>query len=106
MSSITTAIPSGPVNTPGIGPDYRGNKWCIQGLIDIFESDTPPYTYNECANTTLSEKKSDFETFCCDGSIIDTSYNLWGQRDISDYQLDIANLRVCAVGEFGGDEQQ
>ncbi|KAL6703447.1 hypothetical protein ACN47E_009621 [Coniothyrium glycines] len=98
MSSITTAIPSGPANTPGLGPNYTGNKWCIQGLVDIFESDTPPYTYNECANSTLSEQKSDFQTLCCDGTIIDTTYNLWGRRNISDYQLDMANLVCCRAG--------
>jgi hypothetical protein len=90
MSSITTAIPTGAVS--------NGPSWCIQGLVDIFASREPPYTYNECANATTGTKKADFQTFCCDGDIIDTSQNLWGARNYTSYELDLENLVCCRAG--------
>jgi len=90
MSSITTAVPSGVISN---GPD-----WCIQGLVDIFESDVPPYTYNECFNSTRGTKKSSFETFCCDGRIIDEENNLWSAQNFTSYELDLENLVCCRAG--------
>jgi hypothetical protein len=96
MSYITTAIPSGTHVYPG------GPEWCIQGLVDQFATDSlrgaPPYTYNECANSTRGTSKQDFETFCCDGDIIDSTYAIWGAADISDYALDVMNLVCCRAG--------
>jgi hypothetical protein len=90
MSSITTAVPSGIIAN---GPD-----WCIQGLIDPFESDLPPYTYNECFNGTRGTEKSSFQTFCCDGDIIDKEHNLWSPQNFSSYELDLENLVCCRAG--------
>ncbi|KAF2676973.1 hypothetical protein K458DRAFT_166733 [Lentithecium fluviatile CBS 122367] len=90
MSSITTAVPSGAIVN---GPD-----WCIQGLVDIFASDEPPFTYNECSNSTRGTGKSSFETICCDGNIIDTSANLWTTGNFSSYELDLENLVCCRAG--------
>ncbi|KAK3326861.1 hypothetical protein B0H66DRAFT_530849 [Apodospora peruviana] len=91
-SSITTAIPTGILSD---GPD-----WCIQGLIDIFTSeDGGPYFYNECANSTRGDVKTDFETLCCDGPVIDASRSLWSYRgNFSSYPLDIENLVCCREG--------
>jgi hypothetical protein len=92
MSSITTAVPSGIITN---GPD-----WCIQGLVDPFGNDEPPYTYNECFNSTRGTEKSSFETFCCDGNIIDTSSNIWSPvaRNFTTYELDLENLVCCRTG--------
>ncbi|KAF2278009.1 uncharacterized protein EI97DRAFT_441283 [Westerdykella ornata] len=89
MSSITTAIPSGPLSN---GPD-----WCIQDMLDFWGADETPYKYNECANSTRGQQKSDFQTLCCDGNIIDTSDNLFSMapRNMSQYPLDIENLVCC-----------
>ncbi|KAF1837923.1 hypothetical protein BDW02DRAFT_565425 [Decorospora gaudefroyi] len=91
-SSITTAVPSGIIVN---GPD-----WCIQGLYDIFGSDEQPYTYNECFNSTRGTSKESFETFCCDGRIIDTSSNLMGggAGNLTEYELDLENLVCCRAG--------
>jgi hypothetical protein len=90
MSSVTTAVPSGIIAN---GPD-----WCIQALVDTFKSDVPPYTYNECANSTRGTQKSSFETFCCDGRIIDQENNLWSARNFTAYELDLENLVCCRAG--------
>ena len=80
MSSLTTAIPSGPITT----------DWCIQAAQDFY--DKP----NQCANTTLGQTPADFESICCDGAIVDNSQNLYArkQRPLS---IDLANLTCCRV---------
>lgn len=59
MSSIVTAVPSGVVQ-----------DWCIQS----------PWFGNQiqqCANATRGTQESDYQTICCDGSIIDSSRDLY-----------------------------
>lgn len=94
MSSTTTAVPSGSL--------ANGPNWCIQNMIDIFGSDEYPYDYNECANTTRGMKKSDFQTICCDGEILDISQDLWqyamSYGNMSQYDLNIENLVCCRSG--------
>jgi hypothetical protein len=94
MSLIATSIPTGPalVAEP---------EWCIQGLYDIFGPDEPPYRNNECANSTRGTQKSDFQTFCCDGDIRDTSYNLWSwpsNRTEDGWTFDLENMICCRAG--------
>ncbi|KAI1392794.1 uncharacterized protein F4822DRAFT_392239 [Hypoxylon trugodes] len=60
VSSITTQIPTSPIE-----------KWCVAEPIQL---DGEPY---QCANETLGLKESDFQTFCCDGEIINTVHDIW-----------------------------
>lgn len=60
MSSIITAVPSGLIT-----------DWCIK----------PPYLSTQsnpqqCANSTRGTLESDFETICCDGTIVNTVRDL------------------------------
>jgi hypothetical protein len=80
MSSIVTAVPSGSVE-----------EWCIQTPFWGFDNPVP----QGCANATRGTTPSDFETICCDGSIIDTSKDLYhsghGQT------VDLENLVCCRL---------
>lgn len=94
MSSITTTVPSGSLAN---GPD-----WCLQDMIDYWGSDGYPYEYNECANSTSGTTKSDFQTICCDGQIIDTTQDLYQYAlqygNMREYDLRIENLVCCRAG--------
>jgi len=75
MSSIVTTVPSGPIQT-----------WCIQE--PWFDPDNE--TRQSCANATQGTTDSDFETICCDGSIVDTTKDIF-----SGGPIDLANLVCC-----------
>jgi len=75
MSSIVTAVPSGPIQT-----------WCVkQPWIDPQNE-----IRDQCANATQGTTDSDFETICCDGSIVDTAKNLFDGGPV-----DLADLVCC-----------
>ncbi|KAI0384171.1 hypothetical protein F5Y04DRAFT_249171 [Hypomontagnella monticulosa] len=78
MSSITTAIPTGPID-----------KWCLG-----------PRTFGdgqhlECANATKGTQQSDFQTFCCNGEIINSAGELETLR--KNHTLHLANMVCCGV---------
>ncbi|GAD91856.1 hypothetical protein PVAR5_0438 [Paecilomyces variotii No. 5] len=79
-SSITTAVPSGLIKS-----------WCLADLADF---DNKP---QQCANETLGQKPSDFQTICCDGDIIDTTQNLWQPYRKGPLYLNIDNLVCCRL---------
>ena len=85
MSSITTAVPTGLVTT----------DWCIQAQRDYDQSP------NECADPSRNQQPSDFETFCCDGAIIDMTQNLYSWASSSNRTFDLANLVCCQVPGSG-----
>jgi hypothetical protein len=72
MSSITTAIPTGalPLGTP----------WCMSPLLNPLVMQKP-HPFSECANSSAIPPTvpSDFQTICCDGVIIDTTFDIWGE---------------------------
>ncbi|KAK6542301.1 hypothetical protein TWF694_006261 [Orbilia ellipsospora] len=76
-SSITTVVPSGTII-----------NWCVADQIQY--GDTDPY---QCANKTIHQSPSDFESICCDGTIINTSYDLW--RPSRENKLNIDDLVCC-----------
>jgi hypothetical protein len=77
MSSVVTAIPSGPVH-----------DWCIKGP---WWGDYKA-TRSECANATLGTFPSDYETICCNGDIVDTTKKLrFGDA------IDLADLVCCQL---------
>jgi hypothetical protein len=76
MSSIITAVPSGPIQ-----------DWCIQ--VPWFGLDNAP---QQCANATRGTTESDFETISCDGSIVDTSKDIF-----SGGPIDLADLVCCRI---------
>jgi hypothetical protein len=83
MSSITTAVPSGIVK-----------DWCLATQAD-FE-----HTVYQCANSTLGQTASDFETICCDGTIIDTTQDLIQynrQNSSAPVYIEIDNLVCCRL---------
>jgi hypothetical protein len=81
MSSITTVVPSGIIKS-----------WCLAEQLTLENNVFP------CANSTLGQTPSDFETICCDGDIIDTTQNLFN-RPASDGPLyvNIDNLVCCRL---------
>ncbi|KAL1871487.1 hypothetical protein Plec18167_007047 [Paecilomyces lecythidis] len=82
-SSVTTAVPSGIIK-----------NWCIADLGDF--NNKP----QQCANETLGQKPSDFQTICCDGDIIDTTQNLWQPyrpKSEGPLYLNIDNLVCCRL---------
>ncbi|OTB19189.1 hypothetical protein K445DRAFT_18795 [Daldinia sp. EC12] len=60
MSSVTTAIPTGLIE-----------HWCL-GAVDRFDG-----SRLECADDKPEWKKTDFQTFCCDGAILNTEKDIW-----------------------------
>lgn len=78
MSSIVTAVPTGLIQ-----------EWCIQ--VPWWGFDNEP---QQCANATRGTQESDFETICCDGSIIDTSHNLYLGAGGA---INIDNLVCCRI---------
>jgi hypothetical protein len=83
MSSITTAIPTGMLK-----------GWCVAAQVD-FENNA-----YQCANATLGQKPSDYETICCDGDIIDTTQNLFQfdrPKSAGPLYVNIDNLVCCRL---------
>ncbi|KAI2630408.1 hypothetical protein GGS26DRAFT_559316 [Hypomontagnella submonticulosa] len=78
MSSITTTIPTGPINKWCLGPRSSGDGQRFQ-----------------CANETRGTQESDFQTFCCNGKILDSA------RDLStigtNHTLHLADMICCGV---------
>jgi hypothetical protein len=103
MSSITTSIPTGIIS--------NGPTWCIKDIFD-WGPDHPPYKYNECANATFLDnptQPSDFLTICCDGTIIDTTQDMYQyglrHKGLLTYPFDLGNLVCCreaGVRQMGG----
>ncbi|KAF3929684.1 hypothetical protein AA313_de0204274 [Arthrobotrys entomopaga] len=77
MSSITTSIPSDTII-----------NWCVANQIQY--GDTEPY---QCANTTIHQSSSDFESICCDGRIISTKDDLWNPTN--DTKVKVEDLVCC-----------
>lgn len=85
MSLTTIAVPSGKVT-----------EFCIKELYE-FSGDL-----QQCANSTRGTIESDFQTFCCNGKIIDTTQDLWSikawrARNGTALSLDLADLVCCGV---------
>lgn len=79
-SSITTAVPSGLITT----------DWCVKEFLDWYDNPT------ECANSTLGQGPSDFETICCAGDIVDTTKDLYSFHGTNN-TVDLDNLVCCRV---------
>ncbi|KAI2783686.1 hypothetical protein F4815DRAFT_309252 [Daldinia loculata] len=82
MSSITTAIPTGLIT-----------DWC---LSEAEHFDGSRY---ECAADKPGWKASNYQTFCCDGDILNTAKDIW--RDIGrgkNNSMDIADMVCCGLG--------
>ncbi|CZT25530.1 uncharacterized protein RCC_11263 [Ramularia collo-cygni] len=82
MSSITTAIPSGTIK-----------EWCIYSLYDFNDE------LNTCANSTRGTTPSDFATICCDGWIIDSTFDLYEYHPnrTTETYISLENLLCCRV---------
>ncbi|KAI0847070.1 hypothetical protein F5Y00DRAFT_242187 [Daldinia vernicosa] len=84
MSSITTAIPTGLITS-----------WCI-GAAAHFD-DGSRY---ECQRDSPGWSATNFQTFCCDGDILNTAKDIW--RDIGDRgknnSIDMADMICCGLG--------
>ncbi|KAI0483909.1 hypothetical protein GGR56DRAFT_611492 [Xylariaceae sp. FL0804] len=78
MSSVITAVPSGPIPL-----------WCVQ---EPWFS-PPPNSLQQCGDSSLGHKPVDFETICCDGDIIDSEFDLF--RDDVDRSLYLSDLYCC-----------
>ncbi|KAI1759545.1 hypothetical protein GGR53DRAFT_513252 [Hypoxylon sp. FL1150] len=81
MSSITTSIPTSPITS-----------WCL----------SPPWHFNgakyECANETLGVKESDYQTFCCNGDILDTEKDVWKPATWhGDNSVNLADMICCGL---------
>lgn len=82
MSSIATVVPSGTIE-----------EWCIKSLYD-FSDDV-----NTCANSSRGTVESDFQTICCDGWIIDSSFDLYEYKPnrTDPVYVDLNDLVCCRV---------
>lgn len=60
----------------------------------------PPNNRQQCTNSTRNQLPSDFETFCCDGDIIDTKFDLFHSG--RGKSLDLNDLYCC---QFKGPQQ-
>ncbi|KAI8957491.1 hypothetical protein F5Y11DRAFT_339416 [Daldinia sp. FL1419] len=82
MSSITTAIPTGLIT-----------EWCL-GAVTRFDG-----SRLECAAGKPERKKSDFQTFCCNGDILNVEKDIW--RDVGrgkNNSMAIADMICCGKG--------
>ncbi|KAK6434754.1 hypothetical protein LTR95_009056, partial [Oleoguttula sp. CCFEE 5521] len=79
MSSLTLSVPSGLISTP----------WCIAPQYDT------SFAPSQCANST--QQPSDFQTFCCAGSIVDTTQDLYNWPSPDNRTFDLQNLVCCLV---------
>ncbi|KAI2472505.1 hypothetical protein F4781DRAFT_341086 [Annulohypoxylon bovei var. microspora] len=82
MSSITTAIPTDPIA-----------EWCI-GPLQYYDGDK-----YQCANSTKGTEESDFETFCCDGEIINTVHDIWKPAFFTgnNHSLSLSDMVCCGL---------
>ncbi|KAI2604670.1 hypothetical protein GGR54DRAFT_449491 [Hypoxylon sp. NC1633] len=82
-SSITTAVPIGPIE-----------QWCVASP-ESFEG--KPY---ECANHTQGTTETDFQTFCCDGEIINVVRDFWRAPfwNSGDRSMKLADMVCCGLG--------
>ncbi|USW56217.1 hypothetical protein Slin15195_G095360 [Septoria linicola] len=83
MSSTVIPIPSGTIN-----------EFCIQQLSGFHGEE------QTCANETRGTIDEDFQTFCCDGWIIDTTQDLYRYdptANRTETHVDLANLVCCAA---------
>ncbi|KAI6088185.1 hypothetical protein F4821DRAFT_234814 [Hypoxylon rubiginosum] len=81
MSSITTSIPISPISS-----------WCLT-VAWFYDG-----TRHECANETLGFKKSDFQTFCCNGDILDTKKDVWKPSTWhGDSAVNLADMVCCGL---------
>ncbi|OQO00146.1 hypothetical protein B0A48_13933 [Cryoendolithus antarcticus] len=79
MSSLTLSVPSGLISTP----------WCIAPQFDT------SFASSQCANST--QQPSDFQTFCCAGSIVDTTQDLYNWPSPDNRTFNLQNLS-CTAG--------
>ncbi|KAI5864731.1 hypothetical protein GGS23DRAFT_619367 [Durotheca rogersii] len=79
-SSITTKIPIDPIPRWCLGPIQFGNgeRW-------------------ECANDTLGTSKEDFQTFCCNGRIINAARDLRSIAGSRDRAMNLSDLVCCGL---------
>ncbi|KAI1106232.1 hypothetical protein F4804DRAFT_62370 [Jackrogersella minutella] len=82
MSSITTAIPTGAIS-----------EWCIAPL-EYYGGDR-----YQCANSTKGTKETDFQTFCCNGNIINSAHDIWrpASWDGDDHSVNLADMVCCGI---------
>ncbi|KAI1205404.1 uncharacterized protein F4807DRAFT_284368 [Annulohypoxylon truncatum] len=82
MSSITTAIPTDPIP-----------EWCI-GPLQYYDGDK-----YQCANSTKGTEESDFQTFCCDGEIINSVHDIWKPAFYSatNHSLSLSDMICCGL---------
>ncbi|KAI1378711.1 hypothetical protein F4677DRAFT_411766 [Hypoxylon crocopeplum] len=82
MPSITTVIPTAPIE-----------KWCV-GPLEFFDND--PF---ECANKSQGTQQSDFQTFCCDGDIINVARDFWSPDfwDGDDQSMNLSDMVCCGL---------
>ncbi|KAF3919507.1 hypothetical protein ABW20_dc0100897 [Dactylellina cionopaga] len=89
-SSITTVVPTGTII-----------DWCVANQVQYGASGV-----YQCANETIGQKPSDFESICCDGEIVDTKEDLWQlkrPKSAGPFKLDLDDLVCCRFGrEQGG----
>jgi hypothetical protein len=76
-SSITTAVPSGPIT-----------DWCIQDSVDIDGN------ANVCGDS--GENPSDYGTICCAGDIVDTTSDLYRYGNANN-TINLDNLVCCRI---------
>ncbi|KAI1448696.1 hypothetical protein F5Y02DRAFT_278765 [Annulohypoxylon stygium] len=83
MSSITTAIPTDPIS-----------EWCV-GPLQYYDGDK-----YQCANSTKGTQESDFQTFCCDGEIINTVHDIWKPAfwKGNNHSLSLSEMVCCGLG--------
>lgn len=82
MSSITTSIPTGPIG-----------DWCVGSL-----------SYG-CGDSERGQKDDGWQSFCCNGMIINAAKDLWQRTtwdDYSDRSLDLADMVCCGENEPKG----
>ncbi|KAL7620328.1 hypothetical protein AAE478_009322 [Parahypoxylon ruwenzoriense] len=85
MSSITTAIPTGPID-----------KWCLAPL-SFYHGER-----YECANETENSKE-DFQTFCCNGEIINAVWNIWEPGGVIGVPvMNLADMVCCGTERGAG----
>ncbi|EPS42420.1 hypothetical protein H072_3638 [Dactylellina haptotyla CBS 200.50] len=88
-SSVTTAVPSGPIL-----------NWCIANQVQYGASD-----FYKCANETIGQKPADFQSICCDGDIIDIKVDFWQPnrpKSAGPLYLNIDDMVCCRYGKEEG----
>ncbi|KAI1077182.1 hypothetical protein F5B20DRAFT_275841 [Whalleya microplaca] len=82
MASITTTIPTGLIK-----------RWCL-GSLESFDGER-----YECANKTLGTKESDFQTFCCNGEILNVEKSIWIPGGWgNDSSMNLSDMVCCGLG--------